>query len=152
MNTKHTETQRKLTRALMLLLTVCLGSVQSTMAVTLNFFSASTYSADTALMDQTLGINGFLIEDFEATSLLNGLSLTYTGNSFNTTQSSLPRILVFSGGWDGIAIASNDPNNNTPANGVYPALTTFTYGPGASSLGIGLGGFQSLNPSADEFR
>jgi|GEM_PF-2548829 len=151
MNNKQTGTKRKFTVALVLLLDLCFSSVQSAMAMTFEFFPASTYSADTAAMDKTLGIEGFIIEDFEDTSpLINGLSLTYTGNGFNVTQSSLPQVLVVSGGWDGIALMTNDPDNIF-FNGIHPSLTTLTYSPGASSIGIGLGGFQSLNPPSDVY-
>jgi len=129
---------------------VLLAAVPPALASTFQFEDATSYNANTAQMDLDFGINGYLIENFEDTTLINGLSIRYTGNGFNVTQSSLPRVLAWptsQSGWDGTSLVTSDPANFPPANGTWPTMVTFTYSPGATSIGIGLGGFQSLNDS-----
>ncbi len=46
-----------------------------------SFFPASTYNANTALMDAALGITGYTTITFETTTLLPGLTITLTGGS-----------------------------------------------------------------------
>ena len=96
-------------------------------------------------------MTGCTFDDFETTTLIASLKITYAGNGFNATNTSLPQVLAWSGGWAGAAIVSNDPVNGTPGNGTWPSLITFIYSPGASSIGIGLGGFQSLDPPSDAY-
>lgn len=122
-------------------------------AFTLTFYPASTWSANTTAMDATFGITGYFIEDFEDRLLIPGLSISYTGNGFNTTQTILIQTLDFAidASWDGLRITSNDPNNNVPPDSGVPwaQRTTFNFPSGARSFGIALSGFQSVNPPSD---
>jgi hypothetical protein len=120
---------------------------------TLTFFPASVWSEDTTAMDEVLGVRGLFIEDFEDTTLISGLSIAYTGNGFNQTQTGLVQTLDFSfdASWDGKSVTSNDPNNNVPPDSGVPwaQITTFKFAQGATIIGIALSGFQSTNPPSD---
>lgn len=156
MNNKQTNPRSKFAAPLRTLAAIplCIATIQSASAYTLTFFPANAFSTDTAQMDSALGVSGYAIEDFEDTTLITGLSIGYTfPNNSTTTLTSLPQLLSDAAHWDGTHIAINDPAFNPPFNavGYYAPLTTFNYAPGASSIGIGLSGFQSLNPPADEF-
>ncbi len=123
---------------------------------TLTLFPASTFSTNTGDMDHILGVSGYTIESFETTNLIDGLTITYEGEGFDVTNSSLPQLNMDEPGassfaWDGMAFVSNDPSNGPPASGTWPSLTTFNYAPGAASMGIGLGGFQSTDPPSDQY-
>jgi hypothetical protein len=106
-------------------------------------------------MNATLGVTGFTVGTFESTALISGLTITLSGGVPLTTFSSLPALfdqtvcgsLSDNSTWDGthgvINTTTNSLSNcNSPAN--IADLTTFNYGPGATSFGIGFGNFQSL--------
>src|SRR5947207_98458 len=78
-------------------------------------------------MDQTLWICGFTIEDFEDTTLIDGLTISYSGNGFNVTRNSLARTLAIGTPWDGISLVSNDPENNIPSGSDVPLPTITTF-------------------------
>lgn len=120
------------------------SSLQAGFIVT--FYSSSTYSQNTAAMDATLGITGYLIESFESAALLPGLTISLDGSSPLT---SLPNVhivnpvhLTADSQWDGSAAATNGLNNQV---GSHSDLITFAYAAGAGSFGVGLGSFQSQN-------
>ena len=125
--------------------------------ILLNFFPASTYNANTSVMDAALGITGHAIDDFESTTLILGLTITLTGGVPATTWTTLPTLfdqsvcgsLSNSVAWDGTHTATNGVtnqlNNCTNPSGLAD-LTTFNYAPSTSSFGIGLSNFQSTNP------
>ena len=120
---------------------------------TLTFFPATMWSPNTTAMDAAFGVSGYFIEDFEDLNLIPGLTISYTGNGFNTTNATLVQTLDFAidASWDGVRITSNDPNNNLPPDTGVPwaKKTTFNFPSGASSLGIALSGFQSVTPPSD---
>jgi hypothetical protein len=129
-------------------------------AITLTFFPASAYNPTTSIMDATLGLAGFTIDDFETLPFIPGLTLTISGNGVPlTTYSSLPSLLdtvtqcgpVLGGGpWDGSHMASNLLGNTLNSCATPTGLAkfaTFDYAPGATSFGIGLANFQSLTAS-----
>jgi hypothetical protein len=122
----------------------------------LTFFSASTFNANTAVMDATLGITGYTIDDFETTTLLPGLTIDLTGGVPATTWTTLPGLSGSCGiaAWDGPNFTINTITNqfdncNTPSG--IAASATFNYTPGTTSFGIGLSGFQSTNPPSPDF-
>jgi hypothetical protein len=110
-------------------------------------------------MDASLGITGYTIDTFESTPLIPGLSITYSGHVPTTTVTSLANLLdvgpcspLSAGPWDGTHVATNVVSNTFPVCTAAPAdaatLTTFSYAPGTTSLGIGLANFQSLSSPA----
>ena len=145
-------------RTLLLLALAALTVVPQAKAGTiLHFFSGSVYNPiNTAAMDATLGVTGYTIDNFETTTLLSGLTITLSGGVTTTTWASLPATFdqgfcpgnLTVGAWDGTHTVTNATGNLTnncfnPTN--LAKTTTFNYGPGTSSLGIGLGNFQSPN-------
>jgi len=127
-------------------------------AVDLHFFPASSYDANASVMDATLGISGYSIETFESTSMLAGLSLMLSGGGVPDTTfvNTLPALfstgvcgpLTSDAPWDGTHAVINTPTNSldsyTTPNPVNIALkVSVDYAPGAKSLGIGLGNFQT---------
>jgi hypothetical protein len=130
-------------------------------AVVLNFFPATTFNANTSVMDAALGISGYTIDTFENTTLLPGLTIALTGGVTATTWTVLPNL--FDQGvcgsltvvaWDGTHAATNSIDNllnncNNPTG--LAGLTTFNYTPGTTSFGISLSNFQSINPPSPQF-
>src|SRR5207244_3006148 len=110
---------------------------------------------NTSAMDAALGITGFSIDTFEQTGLLSGLTISLSGGVTATTWTSLPNLFdagvcgsLSAGAWDGTHTATNSISNllNSCTNPTgLAALTTFNYAPGASSFGISLSNFQSVN-------
>lgn len=123
-------------------------------AATLNYFTPSVHEANTAAMDLNLGVQGFIIEDFETTDFIPGLSINFTGNGFNASRTSLNAIATAANlSWDGSGILQNHPDNNATMPGIgqnRAQLTTF-YFPESSSVGIGLSSFQSVQPASPQF-
>ena len=124
------------------------------------FFPASDYNPDTPVMDATFGTTWSLIDTFEATQLLPGLTITLSGNidPSPVTWTSLPNLYPVSSEsvttnnqWDGSDVASNNPQNQYGGNTDYATVITFNYPAGASSVGIGLANFQSLTPPSTFF-
>jgi len=125
-------------------------------SITLNFFPTSDFDTNTTTMDAALGVTGYTIDTFESTSFIPGLTINLTGGVPNTTWTSLPNLfdegscgsLTANSAWDGTHEVLNVLNNTVtsctgPAN--IAQFITFNYGPGATSLGIGMGNFQSLS-------
>jgi hypothetical protein len=122
---------------------------------TVTFFPASDYNPDTPVMDATFGTTWYLIDTFEATPLLPGLSITLSANidPSPVTWTSLPNLYPVStetvtvdNEWDGSDVATNNPQNQYGGNTDYSTVITFNYPAGAASVGIGLANFQSLTP------
>src|SRR5262249_49183171 len=122
--------------------------------VLLTFFPASSYNANTATMDTTLGITGYTIVTFESTSLIPGLSINLSGGVPNTTWTTLPAL--FNGNvcpgvadnqfWYGADSVINTTTNQISNCSGPPNIATFMafqYAPGATSIGLGLSNFQS---------
>ena len=124
-------------------------------AATITFFAPSAFSANTATMDTTLGITSYAIENFEDTTLIPGLTISFNGNGYNATRTALTATLTRTDTafWDGNHFMENHPDNtdfgNTPP--LMASLVTFNYAAGATSFGVGLISFQSVNPPADQF-
>jgi 6-phosphogluconolactonase (cycloisomerase 2 family) len=131
--------------------------------IKLNFFPNTVYNANTAAMDTALGTTGYTIDSFETTALIPGLTIQLSGGVPTTTWTSLPNL--FNGNtacpgqtsgqaWDGTDTASNQILNQITSCSSSPGvanLTTFNYAPGATSFGIGLSNFQSVNPPSPSF-
>jgi hypothetical protein len=144
-----------------LVLAVVLAAPRAHAAIILNFFPASDFNANTAVMDAALGITGYTIDTFEQTALLSGLSISLTGGVPATTWTSLPNLFdtgvcgsLSVGAWDGTHAATNSITNSlnsctTPTG--LAALATFNYAPGTTSFGISLSNFQSVNPPSPQF-
>ena len=101
----------------------------------------SVYTSDTAAMDAALGLTGLAIEDFEDTTLVQGLSVSW-GSS--TPVSALDSLAFFGESeWDGTGILDNRLNH-IPSNPLE-TLITFYISPGSTIFGFGLS-------QAEEFR
>lgn len=83
-----------------------------------------------ANLDNTVGLNGAIIEDFEDDTLINGLSRTFNGAS--------PAVFTAGQGlWDGTkAFVTNS----------FLVPTVFGYTPGADTFAIGIGDVESALP------
>ncbi len=81
-------------------------------------------------LDNTVGLNGAIIEDFEDNTLINGLSLTFNGAS--------PGVFTAGQGlWDGTqAFVTNS----------FAVPTVFTYTPGADTFAVGIGDVETALP------
>jgi hypothetical protein len=99
-------------------------------ALTLTTYPASSFSSDTVAMDDALGITGYVIEDFEDSILVDGLSVT--GSYWNAQWAS-------SGQWDGTRVLKSWSTNNV----------TFNIASGATSFGVGLGQFEPYSYSTN---
>lgn len=142
----------------MVLAMAALGLVPATgsAAFVVTAFAGSTYSANTAAMDAALGIGGYTIEDFEDTTLIAGLTISFDGNiAAPISFTSLPKTFDSAGEpqtannfWDGTRVLTNAGNGQ---NGPFlpPAATdtTFTLASAAPVIGIGLANFQSATKS-----
>lgn len=123
-------------------------------AIVVTFVPASAFNANTAVMDAALGISGSIIEDFEDTTLINGLSIRLSGGVATTVWNSLPNLSNAAtcgsngiGAWDGTLAASNSVTNlidNCAKPTGLASLTEFLYAPGTTSFGLALTNFQSL--------
>jgi hypothetical protein len=132
-------------------------------SISVSFFPASVYSSNTTAMNTAVGVSGDLIDSFDSTSFLPGLSITLSGPEIGgtpITETSLPALFngtTFSSftanqAWDSTDsftvgnAANNLPNSTTnPSN--ISKLITFNYAPGTTQFGIGLSNFQSPNSS-----
>lgn len=125
-------------------------------AISVTAFSPASFSNDTNAMNLALGINGFLIEDFEDTSLISGLSYQLTNPNLGTFTS-LPSVFnaasapFLSNRWDGAGVLINNSANNFPSEGTRASAITFLVAGGARSFGVGLSNFQSLSLPPSEF-
>lgn len=125
--------------------------------LTIALFSGSSYNANTAAMDATLGITGLAIEDFEDLSLISGLSYTLTDPAAGTFTS-LPNLFNTSldpawenGFWDGQNVLVNNSNNLYPNTGTSVNTITFNVAGGTTTFGVGLANFQSLSSAVAQF-
>jgi len=131
-------------------------------SLSVKIFAASVYNSNAAVMDSNLGISGYLIDSFESTTLLPGLSITLSGGVPTTTETNLPALFngdTFSAfttnqAWDGVNSVTNAignaPNSAFSPNNIAN-LTTFNYAPGTTAFGLGLSNFQSINPASPFF-
>jgi len=131
-------------------------------SVTATFFPATDYNANTAAMDATLGITGYTVDTFETTDLIPGLTIQLSGAVPTTNWTSLPNLfdentcppLHQNQAWDGTHTALNQITNQSLNCTAPPGVAnriTFNYAPGATSFGIGLSNFQSVNPPSPQF-
>jgi hypothetical protein len=124
--------------------------INSAQAVSITFFPPTAFSSNPTILNQNVGITGYTIEDFEDTTLIPGLSINLSGDIPNTTFTTLPNLSVpLAATWDGNHTLTNIPDNINKSLAVCLAcakLTTFNFSTGVTSVGIGLSGFQSLNP------
>jgi hypothetical protein len=127
--------------------------------VTVNIFPSSVYSSNTAAMNTAVGVSGDLVDTFDSTTLLSGLTITLSGGVSTTTYSSLPALFngtAFSTFTANQAWDSTDTYTVTNATGSLPNsptsptnianLITFNYAAGTTQFGIGLSNFQSASP------
>jgi hypothetical protein len=113
---------KNLCRLSILLCVLAVGmSATSADAYLITMFGPSAYNSNTALMDATLGLTGFNIENFEDTTLIPGLSAS--GTNFNLSVSLPPAP------WDG---------SRAMFLGNQPANITFSLAALASKVGIGM--------------
>lgn len=99
----------------------------SAAAYTVNSSAPSdVYDADTAAMDQALGVSGFIVEDFEDATLDPALEITPLGLSWSPSTPNTLR------NWDGVALANFSANHGGTLTIEIPG--------GASSVGLGVGG------------
>jgi hypothetical protein len=131
------------------------GIRQAEASIVETWFPASSFNSNTAAMDATLGITGYLEDTFETTTLIPGLSITLSGSVPSTTWNALPSTFnpITQGDgfetntqWDGTDVVDNGTNNQLH-NNPWASVITFNYAAGATSFGIGLSGFQSTNPA-----
>jgi hypothetical protein len=129
-----------------------LSGVNSAQAVSITFFPSTVFSSDPTILNQNVGITGYTIEDFEDKTLIPGLSITYSGGVSTSTITSLPDLSnTYSQIWDGQHTLFNIPSNQLSNSVFCPStecakLTTLNFSNSIISVGIGLSGFQSLNP------
>jgi hypothetical protein len=126
--------------------------INSAQAVSITFFPSTVFSSNPTILNQNVGITGYTIEDFEDKTLIPGLSITYSGGVFTSTITSLPNLSnTYSQSWDGQHTLFNIPSNQLSNSVFCPStecakLTTLNFSNSIISVGIGLSGFQSLNP------
>ncbi len=132
------------------LTTICLvpGMPESRGGLVLNWFDGSAYSTNTAQMNTNLGISGYLIESFEDTTLIDGLSYSLT-NPNAGTFTALPNTYVADSNtpgdtdWSGNHVLLGNSNNAFPNEGTRVNEVTFHAAGGVSSFGVALSSFQS---------
>jgi hypothetical protein len=131
-------------------LNLCFITSNQAQAFNLSFFSPTVFSSDSTILNQNVGITGYTIEDFEDTTLIPGLSINLSGDVPNTTFTTLPNLSVLlAAPWNGNHTLTNIPDNINKSLAVClvcAKLTTFSFSNSITSVGIGLSGFQSLNP------
>jgi len=124
-------------------------------AFVITMFPASTFNANTAVMDAALGIAGFDIEDFEDVNLLPTLTVQTTNPNSGPTGT-LPKIYLdgsgsfFNNTWDGshalVNTSTNDIWHGGPGENLLNLIAervTFDLTDAARSFGVGLGNFQA---------
>ncbi len=121
--------------------------------VTITSFPPSIFNPDTGVMDSTLGIDGFTLEDFEDATLIPGLAIEFLKGGvagFNETLSQLSNVLASPTVWDGSHVLLNHPTNGFLGLGSasFSTRITFQFSTPALSVGVGLVGFQSLVSNA----
>jgi len=126
-------------------------------SIVLHWFPATSFNSNTATMDATLGVTGFVKDTFETTTLIPGLSIVLTGTALNATWNSLPGLynttadpFATNNAWDGPNVVTN-LKNNAIGQSIRSDVITFDYAPGAFSFGIGLSNFQSTSPPSPQF-
>ena len=108
-------------------------AVSTLQAYTITTFAGSVYNTNTAVMDATLGIDdGFTVEDFEDSTLIEGLNVTFTDG--RTT----PNLSTASYYWDGSQHLQNYTNG--PWVGV-----TFSFDESVSVFAVGTSYFDTGN-------
>ncbi len=127
-------------------------------AFTLNFFPPTVFSTDTATMDADLGIDGFTIEDFEDLEFIPDLTVSFSQGGAPTTIDQLASL--FEGttnlgdtteAWDGRHTLANTVTNQLDPGPDRANRVVFELGQPALSVGVGLIGFQSLDPPSSTF-
>src|SRR5580700_3891552 len=98
-----------------------LGNQRANASILLTWFPASGYNANPAIMDATFGITGYLVDSFETTALIPGLTITLSGNIPSpTTWTVLPSLFSpntqgdgneTNNQWDGSDVVDNGANN-----------------------------------------
>lgn len=147
------------------ILTVLAMAPPSQAGFVVTTFSGSAYNPNVTAMDATLGITGYTIEGFENTTLIPGLSITFSftgipGNIPPVTLTSLPNLFDpthfppvdgdsgFSNNtWDGTYALTNGGDGNNTMSYNFASVTTFSFAPGTTSMGVGLANFQSAASS-----
>jgi hypothetical protein len=117
---------KKLLRASAYLVTTLLFSSAAS-AYTVTVFGSDVWDADTVAMDALLGVSGALVEDFEDTTLIAGLTEAHGAGNLTLPSPGATA-------WDGSNLIS-----------IQNAPIVFTYTPGASTFGFGISGDQMVS-------
>src|SRR5690349_21265310 len=128
-------------------------------ATSVTFFPNTVFSPTPGTLDTNVGTTGDLIDTFQTTTLLSGLTITLSGGNLATPVTWTSPPAVFNGdtypggqgiltnqGWDGPETVGNATGNllnsaTTPTN--ISNLITFSLASGTTQFGIGLSNFQS---------
>ena len=119
-----------------------LGIAPCACAYTVQFISNTAYNANLATMNANLGITGYTIENFEDTTLVDGLSIRYDSDTPVTTLAHVYDPVHNPNTWDGNYALVND-RNNLWGNSSWVMKMGFYIQGGTRSFGIGLANFQS---------
>jgi len=124
-------------------------------AFNITSFSNTTYNENIGVMNTELGIQGYIIEDFEDVYLVKDLTIERKnpdhGPSKELFQLYDPSHLFQNNTWDGQYSFTNAYDNGwnsvttTNCSQKYAQVTTFIINYGANSFGIGLANFQVNN-------
>lgn len=126
-----------------------LVGVSQAHASSITLAGPGAYNVNTATMDASLGLTGRLIENFEDTTLIAGLSIEYTYPSSSVTLTSLPAVFTVpfnacGKAWDGTHALVNTGQNECWSSGQNAIASTITFHVGGVDFfGIGLADFQS---------
>ena len=119
-----------------------LSTAPYTCAYTVQFISNTAHSTDLATMNTNLGVTGYTIENFEDTSLVDGLSIRYDSDTPITTLANVYAPIHSPNTWDGSYALVND-RNNLWGNSSWAMKMGFYIQGGTTSFGVGLANFQS---------
>jgi len=113
-------------------------------AFTITTYPASDFTNDTLAMNNKLGINNYIIEDFEDVNLVEELSIQLGDNPPLTQLSQIYDPSTWGpSAWDGQYVVLNSTDNafNLPQT-TFKSRITFLIKDGTTSFGIGLSNFQ----------
>ena len=126
-------------------------------AFTVKSLSNSVYDNNIENMDANIGIQGYIIEDFEDINLVNGLTVEVSNPNHGPTTI-LPTTYKprhNNNTWDGTYAFTNACSNGWNnwdvggCNTIYAQITTFSIVNGTESFAIGLANFQVVNSRTD---
>jgi len=127
-------------------------------AFTIKTFSNTVYNNSIEVMNNDIGIQNYIIEDFEDVSLVDGLTVGVENPNYGPASilPSLYKPQWKNNTWDGIyAFTSactngwNSWEGNSCGDHPYSQITTFNITNGTESFGIGIANFQINNSRTD---